>query len=275
MLQIQTHLVNGTMYLCHTSCDILNAGTLTSYLSTVNTWVQSHPYDIVTILLENGDYVPVTDYIAPIQASGITQFVYTPPKIPMSLSDWPTLASMILSGQRVVLFMDYDANQTAVPWILDEFSQLWETPFDPTDRSFPCTVQRPPGLSDSDTTDRMYLMNHNLNQEVSLLGNSLLIPLIPLLPETNNVSGYGSLGLAAQDCKASWGRAPNFLGVDYYNNGSGSVFAVAAMMNNVTYNRTCCGSVTSWAERRVGALEGGVMMMVVGAGVISGLWLGM
>jgi hypothetical protein len=40
-----------------------------------------------------------------------------------------------------------------------------------------------------------------------------------------------------------WSRPPNFLLVDYYNYGNfnGSVFEVAAEMNNVTYNRTCCG----------------------------------
>lgn len=38
-----------------------------------------------------------------------------------------------------------------------------------------------------------------------------------------------------------WGRPPNFLLVDYYNFGNGSVFEVAAQMNNVTYNRKCCG----------------------------------
>src|SRR5947209_14594070 len=116
MLQIQSHFVNNTMYLCHTSCDILNAGTLTSYLATVNSWVQSHPYDVVTILIGNGNYVSVDKFVLPIQASGIDQYVYHPPQIPMSLSDWPTLASMILSSQRVVIFMDYQANQTAVPW---------------------------------------------------------------------------------------------------------------------------------------------------------------
>ena len=65
----------------------------------------------------------------------------------MGINDWPTLGYMILTGKRVVIFMDYEANQTAVPWILDEFSQMWETPFDPTNRSFPCTVQRPPDLN--------------------------------------------------------------------------------------------------------------------------------
>lgn len=40
-----------------------------------------------------------------------------------------------------------------------------------------------------------------------------------------------------------WNSSPNFLLVDYYNDGSypGSVFEVAARHNNVTYNRACCG----------------------------------
>jgi hypothetical protein len=204
MLQVQAHLVNGTIYLCHTNCDILNAGTLTSYLSTVNTWIQAHPYDVVTILIGNADYVSVNNFVSPIQASGIDQFVFTPPKSPMGLEDWPTLSNMILSGQRVVFIMDYQANQTAIPWILDEFSQAWETPFDPTDRNFPCTVQRPDNLKASDAPHRIYLMNHNLNQNVSLLGNELTVPLIPLLPVTNNVSGYGSLGQSAENCYQKW-----------------------------------------------------------------------
>ena len=38
-----------------------------------------------------------------------------------------------------------------------------------------------------------------------------------------------------------WGRPPNFLLVDYYERGDGSVFEVAARMNNVEYTRDCCG----------------------------------
>ena len=52
---------------------------------------------------------------------------------------------------------------------------------------------------------------------------------------------------------AEWPRPPNFLLVDYYNDGSypGSVFEVAAQLNNVTYNRPCCGKVPSAAYRVV------------------------
>lgn len=44
-----------------------------------------------------------------------------------------------------------------------------------------------------------------------------------------------------------WNRPPNFLLVDYYNYGNfnGSVFGVAAQMNNVTYNGECCGSTSA------------------------------
>ncbi|KAK3945887.1 hypothetical protein QBC46DRAFT_302113 [Diplogelasinospora grovesii] len=239
---------NGTVpHFCHTTCDLFDAGPITDWLGTVKNWVAGHPYDVVTILLGNGNYSTPDKYVPFIEQTGITQYVYTPPVVPMSIGDWPTLAEMILTGQRVVMMLDYMANQTAYPWLLDEFSQMWETPFDPTNQSFPCTVQRPPDLSEKDAKNRLYLMNHNLNVEVSLLGASILVPAVSQLNQTNNVTGYGSLGTAAQNCNASWGRPPTVLNVDYYNIGGypGSVFEAAAKMNNVTYDRPCCGSAAN------------------------------
>ncbi|OIW31496.1 PLC-like phosphodiesterase, partial [Coniochaeta ligniaria NRRL 30616] len=238
--------VNGTVpHFCHTSCDILDAGPITDWLTDIKNWVASHPYDVVTILLGNGNYSTPDKYAPYIESTGILSYAYTPPVVPMNLTDWPTLSQMILRGQRVVFFLDYMANQTAYPWLLDEFSQLWETPFDPVDASFPCTVQRPPDLPADQAKARLYMINHNLNAEVSLLGTSLLVPAVSLLNTTNAANGSGSLGASAETCKSDWGRAPNFLNVDYYNYGSppGSVFEVAARMNNVTYDRACCGGV--------------------------------
>lgn len=256
--------MNGTLYFCHTSCDLLNAGPIVNWLTDINTWLAANPYDVVTVLLANGDYNNVTDFVAPLEASGLTNYAYTPPKIPMALDDWPTLSSMILSGKRAVIFMDYQANQGQVPYILDEFSQMWETPFDPTTRDFPCTVQRPPNLSNADAKTRMYMANHNLNTEISLLGTSLSVPTSTLLNVTNNVTGYGSLGQSAANCSAEWGVPPNFLLVDYYNVGNGSVFEVAATWNNVTYDRKCCGyAKTSGAGRLELPLFAAGMMMTV------------
>lgn len=265
MLQIQAHVANGTVFLCHSSCDILNAGTMTDYLTTVAEWVAKHPYDVITILIGNAKYLPVTTYTPAIADSGLLPYVYTPPKKDMKLADWPTLSSMIITSSRVVIFMDYEANQDTTPYILDEFSYMWETPFDPVDRAFPCTVQRPPNLSKAAAKSRMYIANHNLNTELELLGNSLLVPTQPLLAETNAVSGFGSLGLAAQQCNATWGKPPTVLNVDYYNVGNGSVFEVAAKWNNVTYNATCCGMMDN-AGRRIG---GEMMWIAVMAVVVS------
>lgn len=245
--QIQWPENSTEPHFCHTSCDLLDAGPINEWLSEVTDWVSKHPYDVVTILLGNGNYSHPSLYAPFIEKSGIKKYVYEAPYLPMALDDWPTLENMIIRGKRVVMFMDYAADQVEYPWILDQFSQMWESPFDPVDRDFPCTVQRPPDLSDQDARKRLYMINHNLNVEFNVFDVSLLVPAVALLNETNNATGYGSLGLAANNCRSDWGRAPNILNVDYYNYGDppGSVFEVAAQMNNVTYDWDCCGKVSN------------------------------
>ncbi|EXJ79159.1 hypothetical protein A1O3_08660 [Capronia epimyces CBS 606.96] len=277
MLQFQTHLVNGTMYLCHTSCELLNAGTLEDYLSTVTKWLRAHPYDVVTVLMGNDDVVDPHNYTSPVIASGLIDFVYTPPTVPMPLDSWPTLAEMIFGNHRAVVMLDYQANQTAIPWLLDEFSQMWETPFSPTDRAFPCTADRPPDRPRENRLDRMYMANHNLNLQVDLAGISLLVPFFPLLNETNAITGYGSAGVAVSNCTEMWTRPPNFLLVDYYNIGSfnGSIFQVAADANNVTYNRdSCCGTAgtqSAAATNRL-RLSGGIDTKMVFGLIVGLVW---
>ncbi|CAF9913352.1 hypothetical protein IMSHALPRED_000986 [Imshaugia aleurites] len=272
MLETETHYnsTTSTVSCCHTSCDLLDVGTVQSYLTNITAWIKTHPYDVITILLSNSDFISVGNYSAPIVNSGLSNYAYVPSQVPMNTSSWPTLSEMILMGKRAVIFMDYNANQTEVPYILDEFSQMWETPFSPTNQSFPCTQQRPPGLSVQAAENRMYMANHNLNTEISLAGTSLLVPTTALINQTNALNGSGSLGLMANNCAATWPNPPNFLLVDYYNEGSspGSVFEVAAQHNNVTYDRACCGLVQSAAHslRPSGSLL--ITMLALGALVI-------
>jgi hypothetical protein len=200
-VQFQTHYRNGTVHLCHSSCSLFDAGSLEDYLTTVARWLNDNPYDVITILIGNANLIDVGNYTAPIEASGLLKYAYEPPKIPMALDDWPSLSGLIISGRRAVIFMDYEADQTKVPYILDQFGHMWETPFSPTDRAFPCVVERPPGLAPEAARDsRLYVANHNLNIVVSLLGSSLLVPNTVLLNETNAVSGYGSAGAMAGNC---------------------------------------------------------------------------
>jgi hypothetical protein len=87
LLQGQIHFVNGTPHFCHTSCNILDAGPITDYLGTVYRWVSTHPYDVVTILLGNGDYTPVASYVSFIESTGL---VHTHTYPPTSLWRWMT-----------------------------------------------------------------------------------------------------------------------------------------------------------------------------------------
>lgn len=262
--QMQWPSNSSSPHFCHTSCDLLDAGPITEWLTEVRKWVDNHPYDVVTILLGNGNYSEPSFYAPYIESTGILKYTYEAPYLPMALEDWPTLEELIIRGKRVVMFMDYKADQVKYPWLLDQFSQMWESPFDPLDREFPCTVQRPPDLSDESAMNRLYMINHNLNAEFNLFDTQILVPAVNLLNETNGVDGYGSLGLSANNCRSDWGRAPNFLNVDYYNYGSfrGSVFEVAAQMNNVTYNRDwCCG--TTGAAPRLGQASSWTAVLVV------------
>jgi len=206
MLSTEAHYFNDSVYLCHTSCNELNMGTLEDTLTTVTKWVADHPYDVVTLLLVNSDFIDVDNYTAPINNSGLIRYAYRPTQIPMTVDSWPTLSEMILSEQRVVIFMDYKANQTEVPYILDQFSQMWETPFSPTDPTFPCTEQRPPGITNDQALERLYLANHNLNTAVDFLGEDILVPNTADINQTNSVTGNSSLGAMALNCTGTYQR---------------------------------------------------------------------
>lgn len=223
------------------------------YLTTVKGWLTANPYEVIAIMMGNDDRVSPSTYVEPFQNAGLLPYVYTPSRSNMTLSEWPTLSEMILRNQRVIVMLDYLANKTEVPWLLDEFAYQWETIFSPTDPSFPCTQQRPPNQAAEVSRDKMYMLNHNLNIEINLLGSEILLPAYTLMDEVNADSGNGSLGRNVDNCTAMWGRPPNWLLVDYYNFGNfnGSVFQVAATANNVSYNRdSCCGeAVTSHAHR--------------------------
>jgi hypothetical protein len=124
----------------------------------------------------------------------------------------------------------------------------------------------------ADAKNRLSLINHNLNVPLSVLGANLLVPARTELNVTNNVTGTGSLGLGATECLTQWGRPPNFLNVDYYSFGGfpGSVFEVAAQMNNVTYSRACCGVPVSEGARR---LYGSGAGMIHAMAAISLCWV--
>ena len=89
-----------------------------------------------------------------------------------------------------------------MPYILDEFTYFFETPYDVTDKSFnQCTLDRPSGAS---ADGRMYIVNHFL--DVDIFG--ILIPDQINAPKTNSPS---SILAQSNLCYQAWGRMPNFI----------------------------------------------------------------
>jgi len=228
LLQMQALNQSGTIQLCHTSCSLFNGGTLQNYLSTVKTWLDANPNEVLTLLIVNIDNLLPTAYDAVFRAVGLDTISYSPTAAVTPFTDWPTLGSMIDSGQRLLTFLDNGADFTSVPYIIDEFTNIWETAFDVTDTTFDCNVNRSKG----DSSTEMFLINHFL--DTLLFGQPT--PDIAALNQTNAANGTGSLGTQVNTCLTTQGRPPNFLLVDYYEFGGGSVFEVAATINGVTYS---------------------------------------
>jgi len=221
-LQAQTHSLSGELYLCHTTCEERNAGPLTNYLATIKTWMDSNPDQVVTLLLTNGDRVDVNLFGTAMQSTGLAKFAYTPPH-KLAISEWPTLQNLIDDGTRLVVFLDYLADTSKVPYILDEFSYFFETAYDVT-KFDNCNLDRPPG---SNGDGLMMLVNHF--KDIDLFG--IFIPDVPSTPKTNAATGPESIGEQSDLCLATWNRRPNMILVDNFN--LGNVFTAERNLNHL------------------------------------------
>lgn len=227
-LQAQTHVINATLSMCHTSCAELYAGPLNTYLSTVKSWLDANPNEVLTMLLVNGDNVDVTQFGAVFTAVGLADSAFIPSTTPdtLDIGCWPTYQQLLDAGTRIVVFLDSNADETAVPYILTEFNYFFETPYDTTDPSFPeCTLDRP---ANSSADGKMYIVNHFLDKE--------LIPGIDIPDNdadftTNAATGNGSIGAQADLCTSTYGRVPNFVLVDMFDRGN--VFTAQDALNGV------------------------------------------
>ncbi|KAF7303270.1 PLC-like phosphodiesterase [Mycena kentingensis (nom. inval.)] len=231
MLQMQAHNQSGTIQLCHSNCLLYNGGTLQDYLTKVKSWMDSNTEDVVSLLIVNIDNLAPSRFAEVFEATGLDKLSYSPSSSSLSASSWPTLGSMIDGNTRLVTFLDNSADTSVVSYLIDEFTNVWETAYDLTDVSlFDCTVNRTKG----DTATQMYLINHFLDKMV--FGSPA--PDIDAANVTNSASGTGSLGAHVDTCAASQGRAPNFLLLDYYEYASSAPLSLAASLNGVTYNPT-------------------------------------
>ncbi|KIW00550.1 uncharacterized protein PV09_07905 [Verruconis gallopava] len=224
---------SSDLHLCHTSCSLLDAGTVESWLTEVKTWMDSNPNEVVTMLLVNGANADATTLGEIFTNSGITKYAYTPTS--STPSSWPTLQEMISADTRLVIFIASLSSNTGAEFLLNEFDYVWENNYDVTDASnFTCTPARPSAvagsLSTAKSSGRMFLMNHFLDQ------NELIaqVPDVAAANTTNSpdTSIVGSLGYSASQCTSQYGAPPNYILVDWFN--VGPAISTVDSLNGVT-----------------------------------------
>ncbi|OAD79873.1 hypothetical protein PHYBLDRAFT_100632, partial [Phycomyces blakesleeanus NRRL 1555(-)] len=203
-------LDRAAVHLCHTSCSILDAGPASGVLDTIAEWLDEHPREVITIMWNNLYNMKAGRLANVYSASKIMPYIYTHD----SSKPWPTLNEMIDSGKRVVNFVDSQADEKNIPWLMDQFQLVFETPYENTDQnSFKCTIDRPSTLKSPD--GHMYVMNHFLYGTLKLGNIEAQVP----QRDSATVTNSKSLREQIAECTRTFGKKPNFIEVDFYDDG--------------------------------------------------------
>jgi len=221
VLQVQAHVESSAIRLCHSSCGLLDGGTLESFLGSVKLWMDSNPSEVVTLLIVNSDGATAASFGHDFSSSGISSYGYTPASSTGPIPNWPTLQTLITANTRLVTFIasiDYDSS---VPYLLPEFDFVFETAFGVTEfTAFTCELDRPLTLStsaDAVSAGYMGLLNHFKAQKQAFFD----VPDQPNITTTNSASTslLGAAGVHGLACANEWGTKPTFILVDFWNVG--------------------------------------------------------
>lgn len=253
LLSLQVHNQNGTLQLCHTTCALLDAGTLEDFLVKIKYWMDENPNEVVTLLIVNSDDEDVASFGEVYESSNISSYGYTPATVSAS-NTWPTLQTMIDDGTRLVTFIATITYSTTYPYLLNEWDFVFETAYEVTSLAgLNCTVDRPSDVSDASSgisSGYLPLMNHFVYQSIT---SSIEVPNVEIIDTTNSpdTGTIGALGQHAATCNSEWGTAPVFALVDFYS--EGPAIDTADNLNGITAEgRSDSSSATSDASSGLG-----------------------
>jgi hypothetical protein len=194
------------VHLCHGAC-LLGSARLLDGLCTITRFLDEHPGEVLSIIFETK--VTDADAAEVLEASGLATYAYThTPGAP-----WPTLRALIDQDKRAVLFVETGGG--APPYLHPAFEgNVRDTPYTFAQVSdFTCRLNR------GAQGDPLFLINHWLSRPV---------PDVAYAPEAN---ARAVLGKRVADCTAEVGRAPTFVGVDFYD--VGDLFDVVRTANGL------------------------------------------
>ncbi|MFW6723805.1 hypothetical protein ACHZ98_27345 [Streptomyces sp. MAR4 CNY-716] len=137
-------------WLCHGPCR-MGATPLAAQLHELRGWLEEHPRDVVTLILQ--DAITPRDTERAFRAAGLGPYLYRPDPDPAA--PWPTLGEMAGSGRRLVVFAE-EADGPA-PWYRNFYDYAVETPYRARSAG---DLSCAPHRGGTDPRKQLFLLNH-------------------------------------------------------------------------------------------------------------------
>ncbi|KAJ5832946.1 hypothetical protein N7474_001257 [Penicillium riverlandense] len=269
LVTAQVHKSNGEWRLCHTLCELMDAGLLSTWLGKIKAWLDDNPND--------GGCHRVAGQL------GQCNRVRTARAVPNRQYHRLRVRAQVVELRAILLAhaagddrrwqaagdlrcIDRRLRGSAVP------DGRVDVPLGESVRrlvadEFLVRAEPPPAvagdISKALSSDRLPLMNHFLySEDLSFIG--VEYPNASYVSTTNAPSGgVGNLGSTATKCKSAWGgRQPTFILVDFFN--KGPAIDTVDSLNNVTnaVGRPS-GSASNSTHSSAGSTTGNVFTALV------------
>ncbi|KAG1455545.1 hypothetical protein G6F56_007039 [Rhizopus delemar] len=216
---------DSSVHLCHTFCEVLDAGPAVETLDEIAFWLSNNPKEVVTIMWNNIYNIDASEIAQSYEASSIMPYAYSHKE----LDPWPTLQELIDSGKRVVNFIDSKPDEEKYPWLMYQFSRVFETPYENTDlNSFNCNIDRV--VPDLNPNDLMYVMNHFFYGVIDMAAFKIQIP---MRNKAKLINGQLLLDHTS-NCTEVHRKKPTFIEVDFYT--VGQALQLTASLNDAEFS---------------------------------------
>ena len=204
VLMLDVHEFGDGILLCHGFCQI-GSLPLADGLEIIADFLRTHRGEVVTIIFES--YTSAAQIDKAFAASGLDDYVYAH----TAGAPWPTLRELIDRDERVVVFTDSDPT---LPWYMDVWAHAFETHYAAeTTADFSCDMNR------GAAGNALFIFNHFLTAPLA----------VPDQADTVNANPF--LVDRARQCMQERGHLPNFVTVDFYD--QGDVFDAVRMLDGL------------------------------------------
>jgi hypothetical protein len=192
-------------YFCHMACG-LGSTAIEQTLADIRIFLEENPREVLIVVIQ--DAISPVDTEQAFAEAGLDTYLFTH----RPGEAWPTLREMIEADQRLVVMAE--ENGPPPDWYQNVWENTMETPYTFINYDdFSCAVNR------GDTGKPFFLLNHWIQR-----GS-------PNRVDASIVNEYEFLLNRARQCAEERGKIPNFIAVNFYQNGD--VFRVVDELNGV------------------------------------------